>query len=182
MHCTLSTKERPPLIKPDLESRLWPYIGGIAGENRMKALAIGGTSDHLDALVSLPATMSFAKAVQLIKGGSSKWIHDIFARYRKFEWQEVYGTFRVSASQMDRTIAYINNQKEHHRKRTFEEESIELLDKHGVEYDRRYVFRSGQPSVSRTAELVTFAIPPMNRWAIVIRPLRGLTFMRNQLC
>jgi len=141
MHCVFSTKERFPLIDSDLEARLWPYLGGIARENKMKALTIGGTTDHLHGLLSLPATMSFAKAVQLIKGGSSKWIHDTFAKHRKFEWQEGYGAFSVSASQASRTIAYINNQKEHHCKRTFEEELIELLDKHGVEYDRRYLFR-----------------------------------------
>ena len=141
MHCTFSTKERFPFIVAELESRLWPYIGGIARENKMKALAIGGTSDHLHALLSLPATVSCAKAVQLIKGGSSKWIHDTFAKYRKFEWQEGYGAFSVSASQSSRTIAYINNQKEHHRKRTFEEEFLALVEKHGVEHDRRYIFR-----------------------------------------
>ena len=84
MHCTFGTKERFPFIDSELESRLWPYLGGIARENRMKALAIGGTPDHVHALLSLPATMSFAKAVQLIKGGSSKWIHDTLAKYRKF--------------------------------------------------------------------------------------------------
>ena len=141
MHCTFSTKERLPFIDSELEARLWPYMGGIARDNNMKALAIGGTNDHVHALLSLPATMTFAKAVQLIKGGSSKWIHDTFAKYKKFAWQEGYGAFSVSASQARRTIAYINNQKEHHRKRSFEEEFIELLDKHGVEYDRRYVFR-----------------------------------------
>ena len=133
MHCTFSTKERLLLITPELESRLWPYIGGIARENRMKALAIGGTSNHIHALLSLPAAFGFAKAVQLIKGGSSKWIHDTFGKHAKFAWHEGYGAFSVSASQASRTIAYINNQKEHHRKRTFEEEFIELLEKHGVE-------------------------------------------------
>ena len=88
MHCTFSTKERFPFIDNELEPRLWPYIGGIARENRMKALAIGGTRDHIHALLSLPATMSFAKAVQLIKGGSSKWVHDTFVKYKKFGWQE----------------------------------------------------------------------------------------------
>jgi putative transposase len=141
MHCTFGTKERFPSIDAELESRLWPYIGGIARENKMRALAIGGTADHVHALLSLPATMSFAKAVQLIKGGSSKWIHDTLPKYKKFEWQEGYGAFSVSASQASRTIAYINNQKEHHRKRTFQEEFLALLDKHSVKYDRRYVFR-----------------------------------------
>jgi putative transposase len=72
MHCIFSTKERMPSIDPDLESRLWPYLGGIARENRMTALAIGGTTDHIHSLLSLPSTLSVAKAVQLIKGGSSK--------------------------------------------------------------------------------------------------------------
>jgi REP element-mobilizing transposase RayT len=69
LHCTFSTKERYPFIDSDLEARLWPYVGGIARENRMTALAIGGTADHLHALLSLPGMMSFAKAVQLIKAG-----------------------------------------------------------------------------------------------------------------
>jgi REP element-mobilizing transposase RayT len=106
----------------------------------MKALAIGGTSDHVHALLSLPGMMSFAKAVQLIKGGSSKWIHDTLPAQRKFEWQEGYGAFSVSASQAPKAIAYINNQKEHHRRKTFQEEFLELLDKHGIEYDSRHVF------------------------------------------
>jgi REP-associated tyrosine transposase len=140
-HCIFSTKGRFPFIDAELESRLWPYLGGIARENRMKALAIGGTNDHVHALLSLPGTMSFSKAIQLIKGGSSKWVHDTFAKYKKFEWQEGYGAFSVSASQVSKTIAYIQNQKQHHRRRTFAEEFRGLLNKHGVQYDARYVFR-----------------------------------------
>jgi putative transposase len=141
MHCVFSTKERAPLLTPELEYRLWPYLGGIARENRMKAIAIGGTTDHVHALLSLPSSMSFAKAVQLIKGGSSKWIHDAFAKHQKFGWQEGYGAFSVSSSQAEKTIAYIQRQKEHHRKRSFQEEFIDLLATHGIEYDARYVFR-----------------------------------------
>jgi len=139
MHCIFSTKTRYPFIDSDLESRLCPYIGGIARENRMKALAIGGTTDHVHALLSLPGMVSFAKAVQLIKGGSSKWINDSFSKPQKFAWQEGYGAFSVSASQVAKTVAYINNQKEHHRKRTLREEFLELLEKHGIDYDQRYV-------------------------------------------
>jgi REP element-mobilizing transposase RayT len=128
------------MIDSELEGRLWPYLGGIARENRMRALAIGGTADHVHALLSLPGMMSFAKAVQLIKGGSSKWVHDTFPEHRAFEWQEGYGAFSVSISQMDNTVAYIQNQKEHHRKKTFKEEFRELLDKHGIEYDPRFLF------------------------------------------
>ena len=140
MHCTFSTKDRRPIIDSELESRLWPYIGGIARENRMKALAIGGIEDHLHALLSLPGMMSFSKAVQLIKGGSSKWVHDTFPLQKDFEWQEGYGAFSVSAPRVPKTSAYINTQKEHHRKTSFKEEFLELLEKHGVAYDSRYVF------------------------------------------
>ena len=139
MHCTFSTKDRYPAIDSGLESRLWPYLGGIARENRMKALAIGGTSDHVHALLSLPGMMSFSRAIQLIKAGSSKWIHDTFSNQKKFAWQEGYGAFSVSASQVPKTIAYINNQKEHHRRKSFHEEFLELLNKHGIEFDSRYV-------------------------------------------
>lgn len=139
MHCTFGTKGRYPFINTELESRLWPYIGGIARENRMKALAVGGTADHLHALLSLPGMMSFAKAIQLIKGGSSKWVHDTFPQQKKFAWQEGYGAFSVSVSQVDKTIAYIHNQKEHHRRKTFREEFLDLLKKHGIEYDASYI-------------------------------------------
>jgi len=140
MHCTFSTKDRYPAIDSKLESRLWPYLGGIARENRMKAIAVGGTADHVHALLSLPGMMSFAKTVQLIKGGSSKWMHDTFSNQKRFAWQEGYGAFSVSASQVSKTIAYINNQKEHHRNKSFQEEFLELLNKHGIEFDQRYVF------------------------------------------
>ena len=140
MHCTFSTKGRYPFIESNLESNLWPYVGGIARAHRMKALAIGGTADHIHALLSLPSMMSFAKAVQLIKGGSSKWIHETFPKYKKFEWQEGYGAFSVSASQARKTVAYIQNQKEHHRRKTFQEEFRALLDKHGITYDARYLY------------------------------------------
>jgi len=141
VHYIFSTKERFPFIDQELESRLWPYMGGIARENGMKALAIGGTHDQVHTLLSLPATLSVAKAIQLIKGGSSKWVHDRLPKYRKFEWQDGYGAFSVSASQMKQVITYIDGQKEHHRKKTFEEEFVEFLDKHGVHNDPLYVFR-----------------------------------------
>ena len=82
MHCIFSTKGRYRLMDSDMEPRLWPYVGGIARQNRMKALAIGGTTDHMHALLSLPGVMSFAKAVQLIKGGSSKWINETLPRQK----------------------------------------------------------------------------------------------------
>jgi len=140
MHCIFSTKERVPLIDMDLEARLWPYLGGIARVNEMKALAIGGTTDHLHTLLSLPATMAVSKAMQLLKGGSSKWVHEAFPALRGFSWQEGYGAFSVSVSQVDRTIAYINNQKAHHSKRSFQEEFLEYLRRYAIDHDLRHVF------------------------------------------
>ena len=139
-HCVCSTKERRPLITPDLRDRLWPYLGGIAQENEMKAIEIGGMPDHIHILLSLPSTLSIAKAVQLIKGGSSKWVHDTFPEHRLFGWQAKYGAFSVSVSQLETIIQYIKGQEEHHRKMTFQEELLSLLKKHQISYDERYLW------------------------------------------
>lgn len=140
VHCVFSTKERRPFITPDLQSRLYPYIGGIARENKMKLLGAGGIADHVHLLVSLPSTLSVAKAMQLVKGGSSKWIHDTFAEQRLFEWQEGYGAFSIGIGDVNRTIDYIKNQAAHHERRDFKTEFLTFLRKHGIEYDERYVF------------------------------------------
>ena len=135
IHCVWSTKNREPCLIPDLRERLWPYLGGIAKQNQMKTLAIGGAADHVHILLSLPATLSVAKAMQLLKGNSSKWIRETFPKMRPFAWQEGYGAFSVGISGVDATVTYINNQTEHHRKRSFREESIAMLQKHGFEYE-----------------------------------------------
>ena len=140
-HCVFSTKERRPLIMPALRERLWPFLGGIARQNKMKAIEIGGVEDHVHILFSLPATMAVAKAMQLIKGGSSKWVHETFPEHRQFAWQQEYGAFSVSVSQLDKTIQYIKGQEPHHRKMTFQEEFLELLKKHRIEYDERYLWK-----------------------------------------
>ncbi len=139
-HCVWSTKSRRRTIEPELRDRLWPYLGGIASKNKMKALAIGGVEDHVHILLSLPSTIEIAKAVQLIKGGSSKWVHETFPEHREFSWQEGYGAFSIGISQIDDTVKYIENQAEHHRRRTFQEEFIAFLEKHGIEYDPRYIW------------------------------------------
>lgn len=140
MHCVFSTKERRPMITPELQPRLFQYMGGIARESKMKLLAAGGVDDHVHLLVSLPSTIAVAKALQLIKGGSSKWIHETFSEYRLFQWQEGYGAFSISISDVDRTIEYINNQAEHHAKMDFKTEFRAFLKKHDIEYDERYIF------------------------------------------
>ena len=139
-HCVFSTKERRPLIFPDLRERLWPFLGGIARQNNMKALEIGGMPDHVHILLSLPSTLPIAKALQLLKGGSSKWVHDTFREHWRFAWQVKYGAFGVSVSILDKTIDYIKNQERHHRKMTFQEEFVALLKKHRITYDEQYLW------------------------------------------
>ena len=140
-HCIFSTKERNRLITPELRERLWPFMGGIARQNKMKAVEIGGVEDHVHLLLSLPSTLPISKALQLIKGGSSKWIYETFPEHRLFAWQEEYGAFSVSVSQLDKTIAYIKGQEEHHRRLTFQEEFLALLKRHHIEYDERYLWK-----------------------------------------
>lgn len=137
VHIVFSTKARAPMIGPEIKDRLGSFLGGIARKNGFKALAVGGTSDHVHLLISLPATLPVAKAVQLLKGGSSKWLNEIVKR--RFEWQEGYGAFSVGISQENATIAYINSQEEHHRTHSFEEEFLAFLRRHHIEYDSRYV-------------------------------------------
>jgi REP element-mobilizing transposase RayT len=130
-----STKERLPLITPGLQKRLWSYLGGIARANKMTAIEIGGVEDHIHVLLSLPSTLSISKAIQLLKGNSSKWIHESFPEHRAFEWQEGYGAFSIGVSGIETTVDYIRRQAEHHRQRSFKEELIEFLKKHNQSYD-----------------------------------------------
>lgn len=140
VHYVFSTKDRRKIISPEVKERLWAYMGGIARENNMKALAVGGMADHAHILLALPSTISVAKAIQLIKGGSSKWVSETFPKLQHFAWQEGYGAFSIGVSGIESTIAYIQNQEEHHRIRTFEEEYLAFLKKHGIAYDERYVW------------------------------------------
>ncbi len=141
IHYVFGTRDRDPMITGELASRLPAFIGGILRKNGIKALCIGVMPDHVHMLVSLPASLAVSKAVQLAKGGSSKWIHDTFTRKRGFAWQKGYGAFSVSPSRIPATIAYIRNQWEHHHKRSFMEEYVSFLKKSGIEYDERYLWR-----------------------------------------
>ena len=139
-HLIFSTKNREPWIRQDIEQRIWEYMGGIARQNGMKALQVGGADDHVHLVVGIPATLAVSKALQLIKGGSCQWIHDTFPDLALFAWQDGYGAFTVSKSQLPDVIHYVAHQREHHRIRTFQEEYKTFLEKHGIEYDERYVW------------------------------------------
>jgi len=138
-HCVFSTKERRKIIPEELQERLWAYMGGIAREHGMKALAVGGMEDHVHILLSLPSTKAVANAMREIKAGSSGWMHET-CNIQAFEWQEGYGAFSIGQTQIESTIAYIARQKEHHKKRDFQAEFVAFLKKNRIEYDLRYVW------------------------------------------
>jgi putative transposase len=139
-HVIFSTKDREPWIVPSIEQRIWRFIGGIARKHRITALQVGGVEDHIHALVTAPPTIAPAQMVQFLKGESSKWIHEEFSTLRKFGWQDGYGAFTVSKSNIPKVTGYIQNQREHHRKKTFQEEYLEFLHENGIEYDVRYLW------------------------------------------
>jgi REP element-mobilizing transposase RayT len=140
IHTVFSTHNRNPYIHPALSERLHPYLGGIARDHGFKALGIGGVEDHVHLLLSLPGSIHISKAVQLLKGGSSKWVHDTMPGSKDFSWQEGYGAFSIGASQVDDTLRYIAQQVDHHRQATFQDEYRSFLTRHGIAIDERYVW------------------------------------------
>jgi len=121
------------------QGETFSYIGGICRENSFKLIKAGGVDDHLHLLVSLHSTITLAKAIQYLKGGSSRWIHETLGNMKDFAWQEGYGAFTIGVSQIGQTIKYITNQEDHHRKKTFREEFIDFLNYHGIEFEEKYL-------------------------------------------
>lgn len=139
-HFVFSTKNRADYIDPSIENRVWAYIGGIARKHRLTALQVGGVDDHIHALVSSPPSISPSQIAQWLKGESSHWIHQEFIGLKNFGWQDGYGVFSVCKSHAHKVIDYIRKQREHHEEKSFEEEYIQLLELHEIEYDERYLF------------------------------------------
>jgi len=140
VHYVFSTKNREPLIDSRMENELWKYMVGVAKSNNINPVIINGTDDHVHVLVSLPSTITIAKAIQQIKGASSFWVNKYFDETTDFEWQVGYGAFSVAHSNLKTTISYIKNQKEHHKLHSFEDEYVELLKKNDVSYDEKYLW------------------------------------------
>jgi putative transposase len=139
-HVIFSTKNREPWLAPAIEQRVWAYIGGVARAHKVTALQVGGVEDHIHALLTAPAKLAPSQIAQFLKGDSSKWLHDEFPTMRNSSWQDGYGAFTVSRSNLPEVVRYIQNQREHHRSKTFQEEYLEFLQKHGIEYDDRYLW------------------------------------------
>ena len=135
VHCVFGVKDRRKIIPPEFQDRLWSFMAGIARRNGIKPIAIGGFDDHAHVLIALPPTMALAKAMQLIKAGSSKWCNQNFAR-GDFEWQAGYCAMSVSASLLGETQTYIRSQREHHRRRDFLQEWKAFLRKNGFLSDQ----------------------------------------------
>ena len=137
IHLVFSTKNREKVFARDFLPRLWAYTAAICKHHDLLTFAVGGMEDHLHLLFRLPPTMPLANAVALVKSNSSTWIKE---RRKSFAWQEGYGAFSVSSSNISTVIKYIDNQEAHHRKISFEDEFISLLKKHKIPFDPKYVF------------------------------------------
>ncbi len=138
-HLIFSTKDRAPHMHERWRGRLHAYLGGIVRDLGGVPEGVGGVEDHVHALVGLRATHCLADVLREIKSSSSKWVHEEI-REPSFSWQEGYGAFTVSASQIEAVKKYIAGQEEHHRRKTFREEYEEMLKLSGVEYNEKYLW------------------------------------------
>lgn len=138
-HVIFSTKNRQPILDVEWRSRLHAYLGGAVRYAEAVPVAIGGTADHVHLLLGLKATHRVTDVIREIKRGSSNWLNKALD-VRGFAWQNGYGAFSVSPSALDTVARYIAQQELHHRRRTFEEEYLEFLNKSGVVFDERYLW------------------------------------------
>ena len=140
LHIVFSTKHREPLIDQQLESELHSYLGGICNKLDCHAVKVGGYTDHIHILCVLSKKIALMKLVAELKAHSSKWVKTNGNKYSNFYWQDGYGAFSVNPSEVDVVVKYIANQREHHSKKSFQEEYRAFLEKYKVEFDERYVW------------------------------------------
>lgn len=141
-HVVYSTKYRRPTITEPIRDRLYEYIGGIIRGKNGHLIEVGGVADHIHILATFPASIAVAEMVRDIKANSAKWVNELGSLQERFEWQKGYGAFTVSASRTGAVRRYIQNQQQHHRRVSFEEEFVALLKRHGIEFDPRYLFEA----------------------------------------
>lgn len=137
-HIIYSTKMRRPIIDESWRERLYAYKHGIVENLGGRLYKAGGISDHVHLVAELKKDMSVSEAVGKIKANSTMWVHKTFSDSADFAWQVGYAAFTVSQSELENVIRYVENQAEHHRKMTFEEELAAFLEKHDIKYDPRY--------------------------------------------
>ena len=135
-----STKLRKPVLNDSWRDDLFAYIGGTVKDHKASLLKAGGIEDHVHLLLRIHPEFAISKAVQLLKANSSKWINDNRKTSSPFQWQRGYGAFSVSQSMADTVRNYIAGQRKHHARRTYQDEYLEILRKHEIEFVLRYVF------------------------------------------
>jgi REP element-mobilizing transposase RayT len=136
VHVVFSTRQRQRAISPDVQPNLWAYVRGVAKSYAIDLLAIGGTEDHVHLLLALPPRLSLANAIRTLKANSSKWMNE---SGHFFSWQDGYGAFSVSTSNIEAVRDYIEGQAEHHKTRSFAEEFVAFLKRNGVEFNPEHV-------------------------------------------
>jgi putative transposase len=139
VHIVFHTKNNIKFIREDTETELYAYIGGILKNLRSIPIKIGGTTDHLHMLCTLPKTMCPADLVEEVKKSTSKWLKTKGSGYRNFYWQDGYGGFSVSSHDINIITNYISNQKEHHKKISFMDEYRQLLKEYGIAFEEKYL-------------------------------------------
>ena len=140
-HLIWSTKKRTKWIDSEIQSRLYPYMGGIVRNYNGSLLEIGGIPDHVHLLISLRNLDKYSYLLRDVKSHSTLWIHKNFPTLKEFEWQEGFGSYTLHASFVDVVRNYIKNQEKHHQRKTFREEYLEFLKKFQVTHDERYIFK-----------------------------------------
>ncbi len=140
VHIIFSTKDRFPCLDPATRGHLQAYLATVARNAKCAGYRVGGTGDHVHLAVRLSRTIAIAELVEELKTSSSKWLKLQRPELGRFSWQRGYGAFSVSPDELEALLTYVDNQEEHHRVRTFQEEYLDFLKKYGVEYDERYVW------------------------------------------
>jgi putative transposase len=140
-HIIFSTKDRVPYLLEERRHDVFAYMGGIVRDLKGAAINVNGVQDHVHVLVRLPSFLPLAKAVEVVKTNSSRWVHEKRVLHQTFAWQTGYAAFSLSESQIDSVSTYITNQQEHHRRVNFQEELIAFLKRAHIQYDERYVWR-----------------------------------------
>jgi len=138
-HIVFATKERREFLSADRIERICSYTAGIIRNHEGVPYAVNGAGDHLHIAAGVSAKIALSKFVGTVKSNCSKWIHDAFSDMQDFAWQDGYSAFTVSVSVRDSVVSYIQNQETHHQEMSFQDELIQLLDRHGIEYDPKYI-------------------------------------------
>ena len=149
-----AVKHRESLIKKEWKDELYKYITGIVQNNKSKMLAINGVDDHIHIFIGYKPTIAIPDLIKDIKLASGSWINDNRLTSHRFNWQEGYGAFSYRLRDVDEICLYIQNQEEHHRKRSFKEEYIELLNDFAIAYEEKYLFEFFDNLYSTPSELM----------------------------